>query len=146
MTDTLLSRSEVTACKKLTASDGLPAARARALLALHDQRTQAQAAEASGLTVGQVRYALSTFKRKGMGLFEDAATTTSSSATRSKAVSVKGKADKAGKSDKKSQKAKSDKKDKKSAKMKKAEAKDKKSGKSKKDKSAKKKKKSGKKK
>lgn len=145
MTDTLLSRSEVTACKKLTASDGLPAARAKALLALHDQLTQAQAAEASGLTVGQVRYALSTFKRKGMGLFEDAATTTGSSAAR-KSVSVKGKADKTGKSDKKPQKAKSDKKDKKSAKKKKTEAKDKKSGKSKKDKSAKKKKKSGKKK
>lgn len=145
MTDTLLSRSEVTACKKLAASDGLPAARAKALLALHDQRTQAQAAETSGLTVGQVRYALSTFKRKGMGLFEAAKPTTGSSAAR-KAVSVKAKSDKAGKRDKKSQKAKSDKKDKKSTKKKKTEAKDKKSGKSKKDKSAKKKKKSGKKK
>lgn len=57
-----LTRSEVTACKRLAETDGLNGQRATALLAIHGGATQAQAAESSSLSLGQVRYIISRFR------------------------------------------------------------------------------------
>ena len=69
-TTSLLTISEKSACRKLAnANSGLESQRAAALLAVAAGKTQAEAAEESGLTHGQVRYLVATFRRKRMTMF-----------------------------------------------------------------------------
>lgn len=66
----LLSKEQVRTCQDLTAPEnGVASQRAAALLSLNGGSTQIKAATDSGLTIGQVRYLLYTFKRKGMMVF-----------------------------------------------------------------------------
>jgi Mg-chelatase subunit ChlI len=62
----LLKPAEVTACKTLAADNLADSPRAVALLAIHQGATQAQAAESSGLTLGQVKYIVTRFRRLRM--------------------------------------------------------------------------------
>lgn len=69
-TGSLLSREQEHTCQDLSAREkGLASQRAIALLSLNGGATQLQAATVSGLTIGQVRYLLYTFRRKGMVVF-----------------------------------------------------------------------------
>jgi hypothetical protein len=70
----LLSPEERKACILLSKQEGLIAQRAHALLAIDTGKTQALAAETTGLTIGQVRYLLSTFRKKRLSLFPVPAT------------------------------------------------------------------------
>lgn len=65
-TTRLLKPREVTACEKLAASELPDSQRAAALLAIHQGATQAAAAEATGLSIGQVKYIVTRFRRLGM--------------------------------------------------------------------------------
>lgn len=68
----LLTAEEQDACQKIAASDaGLASQRATALLALGQGATRAQASEQAGLTVGQIRYLLRTFRQKRLAMFPD---------------------------------------------------------------------------
>ncbi len=62
----LLKPREVTACKKLAESGLSDNKRAAALLAIHQGQTQAQAAVTSGLSVGQVKYIVTRYRKLGM--------------------------------------------------------------------------------
>lgn len=62
----LLKPREVTACKQLAASDKADSQRAAALLAIHQGATQAESAQSSGLSIGQVKYIVSRFRQRGM--------------------------------------------------------------------------------
>lgn len=136
-TSKFLKPSEVTACKKLAASDKADKQRATALLAIHQGETQLEAAKISGLTIGQVKYIVTRFRRLRMA----ALSTDEQPKTVSADVAVKPaepkKDDTVKKKKKDAKKAKKDKDDKKKDKDKKN--KDKKSKKDKKKKSKKKK-------
>lgn len=68
--DSLLSAKERVACQAIAAGQtGLVSQRAAGLLALAEGGTQSSASELSGLTVGQIRYLLTIFRRKGMTIF-----------------------------------------------------------------------------
>jgi len=69
----LLSKKERVVCEDLAAMEiVLISQRAQALLLLDEGLTHAEAAHETGLSIGQVRYALRTFKSKGLALFPDA--------------------------------------------------------------------------
>ena len=71
--EALLSQGEIEACQAaVSKQSGLNRQRAVALLALSSGMTQLKAAEASELTIGQVRYLLTVFRRKGMAIFPTA--------------------------------------------------------------------------
>jgi outer membrane biosynthesis protein TonB len=129
-TTRLLTPRDVTACKKLAASDLADSQRAAALLAIHQGATQAAAAEATGLSIGQVKYIVTRFRRLGMQALKQQAMQPEK--VRSGEVEAK----KAKKSKKKPKKDK----DKKKAKSKKDKDKKKDKKNKKKDKKAKKKK------
>lgn len=105
----LLKPAEVTACKQLSASQQSDSPRAAALLAIHQGATQAAAAESSGLSIGQVKYIVTRFRKLGM-----AALTTQDQQPaveeKAKPVGKKAKVDKKTKKDKKDKKEKKDKK------------------------------------
>ncbi|OEU74569.1 MAG: hypothetical protein BA874_06190 [Desulfuromonadales bacterium C00003068] len=66
----LLSKEQVRTCQDLSSQEkGIVSQRAVALLNLNGGSTQTKAATVSGLTLGQVRYLLYTFRRKGMMIF-----------------------------------------------------------------------------
>jgi len=68
--ESLLSQGEIEACQAVVSKQsGLNRQRAVALLALSSGMTQLKAAEASELTIGQVRYLLTVFRRKGIAIF-----------------------------------------------------------------------------
>jgi hypothetical protein len=68
-----LSKKERVVCEKLAAMEiDLTSQRAQALLLLDEGFTHASAAHESGLSIGQVRYALRTFRAKGLELFPEA--------------------------------------------------------------------------
>jgi hypothetical protein len=70
ISDSLLTEKERTYCQSIAQSgEGLMNKRAAALLALDDGSTRAEAGERSGLTLGQVRYLLATFRQKRLGMF-----------------------------------------------------------------------------
>jgi hypothetical protein len=74
MTDTtqLLSVEEQDICQKIAAHDeDIPSQRAAALLAIYGGSTQAEASEQTGLTVGQIRYLVTTFRKKHLAIFPD---------------------------------------------------------------------------
>jgi hypothetical protein len=66
----LLSNEERTFCQNILQSgEGLHKQRAAALLALDRGSSRAEAGQEAGLTRGQVRYLLETFRQKRLGLF-----------------------------------------------------------------------------
>jgi len=69
-TQELLSKKERIVCQKLVAMEiVLISQRAHALLLLDEGYTHADTAHETGLSIGQVRYALRTFRSKGLELF-----------------------------------------------------------------------------
>jgi outer membrane biosynthesis protein TonB len=67
----LLSDQEREAFKMISTGNDLHGQRAIALLAIDDGATQAQAAEQSGLTTGQVKYWLGKFRQVRMDIFPE---------------------------------------------------------------------------
>lgn len=68
----LLAQQERELCEKIAELNiVLVSRRARALLMLDDGHTQAKSAELSSLTVGQLRYLLILFKKRGTDLFPE---------------------------------------------------------------------------
>jgi len=147
--DNLMTSEEQAVCKQISTGEAPHSQRALALLALSEGSTQAQAAEQSGLTLGQVKYWVTRFKKQRLGVFPDALLDELNTETEVEGVTEIEQEDESvtEKKDTKSKKAKKNKtskKDKKSKKEKKSKAgkKDKKSKKTKKDKKSKKAKKS----
>lgn len=86
------------ACQKIAGMDaGVTSQRATALLAVADGATRVQASVQTGLTPGQVGYAVALFRRKGLTMFPDlpqakaAAKTAKPKETKNKAKKGKGK-------------------------------------------------------
>lgn len=78
MTDTtenasqLLGKAEQDICRKLAAEgSAVVGQRAAALLSINDGATQAEASTQTGLTVAQIRYLLTTYRKKGLAIFPD---------------------------------------------------------------------------
>ncbi len=68
----LLTQEDRELCEKVAELNiVLVSRRARALLMLDDGHTQAKSAELSALTIGQLRYVLILFKKKGIDLFPE---------------------------------------------------------------------------
>lgn len=129
----LLKPREVTVCKKLAASQLSDSQRATALLAIHEGQTQSMAAATSGLSLGQVKYIVTRFRKlglKALAAVDEISTETVESTVESTTDKTKKKSDK--KDKKKSKKDKKDKKDKNKKKDKKAKGKNKKKAKNKK--------------
>ncbi len=121
----LLKPAEVRGCQKLAQSEHKDNQRAVALLAIHQGQTQARAAESSGLSLGQVKYIVTRFRKMGMKALTavrespanavETAVESPQSKTKTKTKKNKDKADKKAKKDKdkskkKDKKAKKDKK------------------------------------
>jgi hypothetical protein len=71
-TGILLSAEERAICEQISKANDLPYNyRAQALLALDEGLSQAQAGERSGLTRGQVKYAVSQFRKNKLGIFPE---------------------------------------------------------------------------
>lgn len=68
-TEKLLTAEERAACTQLAAEEGTDGRRAKALLALDEGTTQLAAAEAAGLTDGQLRYFLGKFRKARLSAF-----------------------------------------------------------------------------
>lgn len=66
-----LSPQERLVCESLAGGDTPDSQHARALLALDDGATRAEAARLSGLSLGQVKYWLAKFQRVGLGIFSE---------------------------------------------------------------------------
>ena len=66
----LLTEEERTACENISLSEDF-GKHAKALLALDQGLTQAQAAEKSGLSAGQVRYWIAKFKKERLNIFPE---------------------------------------------------------------------------
>lgn len=70
--DRLLSGGERSVCQNIAQSgEGLNKQRAAALLVIDGGLTRAEAGRLSGLTLGQVRYLLATFRQKRLGMFTE---------------------------------------------------------------------------
>ena len=70
--DKLLTEEERDVCQKIAKLDaGLSSQRAATLLIVDDGLTPATAAEQTGLTLGQIRYLITAFRKKRLGLFPD---------------------------------------------------------------------------
>ena len=108
----LLTGKKRNICRKIASLEkGLVRKRAVALLAVDDGLTQISAAEKSGLTLGQVRYAVRIYRKKNLllfqsGILENAAQAIASSAELEpdKKTAKKGKKGKKGKKAKKGKK------------------------------------------
>ncbi len=73
-TTTLLTAEERTVCEQINTQGESPHnQRAQVLLAIDAGSSQAQAAEQSGLTIGQVRYCLRRFRELRLGIFPEIA-------------------------------------------------------------------------
>ena len=70
--DTLLRNEERFALEQLAKQADIDGQRAAALLALDEGKTQAAAAEESGLTINQVRYILKKYRSERLLAFPDA--------------------------------------------------------------------------
>lgn len=130
----LLSDQEREAFKMISTGNDLHGQRAIALLAIDDGATQAQAAEQSGLTAGQVKYWLGKFRQVRMEIFPEQVLNAEMAAGE---ASQESKPKKTKESGGKKGKKKSKKKDRKQAKKKKAKGDTKKKGKGKKKKNKK---------
>jgi hypothetical protein len=72
-TATLLTAEERETCQRIAAhDDGVIGQRAAALLAVDEGMTRAQASVKTGLTPGQVGYAVTLLRGKGLAMFPDA--------------------------------------------------------------------------
>ncbi len=132
-TGNFMTANEKAACKKATTREAPHGQRAVALLALNSGDSQAQAADKSGLTEGQVKYWLAKFRKDSLGIFPAVEEAVSEAVIADEPVAeeaeviaeaapeteVKSKKDKKGKKGKKDKKAKKDKKGKKGKKDKK---------------------------
>lgn len=68
----ILSNEDLATCQTLAKLDiKLVSQRAQALLILHEGQTQAIAAEQTSLTIGQVRYLMTLFRKNGIALFPE---------------------------------------------------------------------------
>lgn len=68
----ILSSEDLATCQTLAKLDiKLVNQRAQALLILHEGQTQAVAAEQTDLTIGQVRYLMTLFRKSGIALFPE---------------------------------------------------------------------------
>jgi len=67
----LLSQHELKVCKRIAASEPPYGQRAAALIAIHTNGTQAEAAEQTGLSPGQVKYWAAKFKSQRLRIFPD---------------------------------------------------------------------------
>lgn len=86
----LLSGAQRTFCQARAEQPAPNGPRAKALLALDQGNTQQQAAEQSGLSIGQVRYCLRRFRAIGQAMFDsDTETPTSSHQADRKAKKVR---------------------------------------------------------
>ncbi len=65
----LLTASEEEVIIRISAGDSIHSQRAKALLAIHEGASQAQAGEQTGLTRGQVRYWLERFRDQRLDIF-----------------------------------------------------------------------------
>jgi hypothetical protein len=128
----LLKPSEVTACKQLAGSELNNNKRAAALLSIHQGKTHAQAAETSGLSLGQIKYIVTRFRKLGMNALDAVRERPENSVDTAVEVPLtKSKKAKADKKDKKAKKDKPKNKDKKTKKDKKDKKKNKKKNKNK---------------
>lgn len=125
----LLSDQEREAFKMISTGNDLHGQRAIALLAIDEGATQAQAAQQSGLTAGQVKYWLGKFRQVRMEIFPEQILKTEKM---ERPTSKEGKPKKSKKSASKKGKKKSKKKGGKKTKKKKSKGKPKKKGKGKK--------------
>lgn len=74
ITAQLFTTTEREICKKIAAKGNtLSNKRARLLLLIDEGHTQAQACEKSGMSIGQLRYALTLFRKNGLQMFPDQA-------------------------------------------------------------------------
>jgi hypothetical protein len=68
----LLTAVEQDVCRKIASLDRATVGqRAKALLEINDGATRASASQQTGLTMGQIRYLLNTFRKKGLAIFPD---------------------------------------------------------------------------
>ena len=68
----LLSAKEKDACRKVSSLEaGLASQRADALLAIDEGLTWAKASELTGLKQGQIKYLMTTFRKKRLTMFPD---------------------------------------------------------------------------
>jgi transposase-like protein len=67
----LLSTESRDACEQVAAGTSLWSQRARALLAVDEGATQAQAGQTAGLTQGQVKYWVGKFRSDQLGIFPE---------------------------------------------------------------------------
>jgi len=66
----ILTNSDIKKCNEVKdKQQGIPQKRATALLLIHVGNTYTQAAEQTGLSIGQVRYLVTAFRNKGIALF-----------------------------------------------------------------------------
>lgn len=71
-TTQLLTAAEQDICQKIVAQDtDVAGQRAATLLAINEGVSQAEASERTGLTAGQIRYLLTSFRQKGLAIFPD---------------------------------------------------------------------------
>ena len=110
----LFTPDERAVCEKIADFNGEPInKRAAVLLLLDDGKTQSQACDESGMSLGQLRYALTLFKKNGMTMFpqeeklEETAPVVEKADKEEKTESKKKKADKKDKPQAKSCKPKS---------------------------------------
>jgi len=147
----LLTMQEQTSCKQIAISEAPNSQRAMALLALNAGSTQAQAAEQTGLTIGQVKYWVGKFRKQRLNIFpnillgeldaeDEEEKVTEIEKEPESVIDERGskKKEKKTRKGKKTKKAKKDRKSKKSKKSKKKNEKTKKEKKSKKNKKSKK--------
>ena len=135
----ILTLQEQTTCKQIAEREAPHSQHALALLALQNGSTQAQAAQQSGLTQGQVKYWLAQFRKQRLAIFPEDLLNDPDAKQETEAVDSAEKETK--KSEEKTVKAgktEKVKKDKKVKMGKKSKKSEKKSGKSKKDKKEKK--------
>ena len=67
--DRLLNAEDRSICEKVAIGETLDSQRAQALLIVDDGATQAEAGEQSGLTLYQVKYCLTRYRKLGMAMF-----------------------------------------------------------------------------
>lgn len=68
----ILSKEDLATCQTLVKLDiKLVSLRAQALLIVHEGQTQAIAAEQTGLTIGQIRYLMTLFRKRGISFFPE---------------------------------------------------------------------------
>ncbi len=130
-----LTVNEVRLCEKISATRrGLDSKRAKALIAVSNGATNAEASKSSGLAHGQVRYLLTIFRDKRAGIFGDENSqrvrkTVKVKQLKEKAPEPEKKKKRDGKKKKKDKSGKKEKKEKKNRKKSKKGKKSKKSGK-----------------